>query len=83
MAGPGSKALLFATLLALGTDVAVPRPSWVSYAAQATLIGATAHFVPTVPGEGGSCDPGRAGGGSPRQPARWPAYRCGARHAAG
>jgi aspartate aminotransferase len=57
VAGPGSKALLFATLLALGTDVAVPRPSWVSYAAQAMLIGATAHFVPTVPGEGGSCDP--------------------------
>ena len=57
VAGPGSKALLFATLLALGTDVAVPRPSWVSYAAQATLIGATAHFVPTVAGEGGCCDP--------------------------
>jgi aspartate aminotransferase len=57
VAGPGSKALLFATLLALGTDVAVPRPSWVSYAAQAMLIGTTAHFVPTVPGEGGSCDP--------------------------
>ncbi len=30
VAGPGSKALLFATLLALGSDVAVPRPSWVS-----------------------------------------------------
>jgi aspartate aminotransferase len=57
VAGPGSKALLFATLLALGTDVAVPRPSWVSYAAQATLVGATAHFVPAVAGEGGSCDP--------------------------
>jgi aspartate aminotransferase len=57
VAGPGSKALLFATLLALRSDVAVPRPSWVSYAAQAMLIGATAHFVPTVPGEGGSCDP--------------------------
>lgn len=56
VAGPGSKSLLFAILLALGTDIAVPRPSWVSYAAQATLIGATAHFVPTVPGEG-SCDP--------------------------
>jgi aspartate aminotransferase len=57
VAGPGSKALLFATLLAVGTDVAVPRPSWVSYAAQATLAGATAHFVPGVTGEGGSCDP--------------------------
>ena len=57
VAGPGSKALLFGTLLALGADVAVPRPSWVSYAAQATLVGVTPHFVPVAPGEGGSCDP--------------------------
>ena len=35
-AGPGSKALLFGLLLAIGTDVAVPQPSWVSYAAQAS-----------------------------------------------
>jgi aspartate aminotransferase len=56
VAGPGSKALLFATLLALGTDVAVPRPSWVSYAAQATMVGAVPHFVRAVPGEGGICD---------------------------
>jgi aspartate aminotransferase len=57
VAGPGSKALLFGVLLALGTDIAVPRPSWVSYAAQATLVGVTPHFVAAVPGEGGSCDP--------------------------
>ncbi len=57
VAGPGSKALLFGILLALGTDIAVPRPSWVSYAAQATLVGVTPHFVAAVPGEGGSCDP--------------------------
>jgi len=57
VAGPGSKALLFATLLALDTDVAVPQPSWVSYAAQATLTGVTPHFVPAVAGEGGVCDP--------------------------
>jgi aspartate aminotransferase len=57
IAGPGSKALLFGTLLALDTDIAVPRPSWVSYAAQATLVGAEPHFVPAVPGEGGICDP--------------------------
>ena len=56
VAGPGSKALLFATLLALGMDIAVPRPSWVSYAAQATLVGAAPHFVQAVPGEGGICD---------------------------
>src|SRR5215469_2357850 len=33
--GPGSKPLLYGLLLAIGADVAVPRPSWVSYAAQA------------------------------------------------
>jgi aspartate aminotransferase len=55
--GPGSKALLFGLLLAIGGDVAVPRPSWVSYAAQATMIGVRPHFVATPPGEGGICDP--------------------------
>jgi aspartate aminotransferase len=56
LAGPGSKALLFGLLLALGTDVAMPRPSWVSYAAQARLAGLAAQFVPAAPGEGGICD---------------------------
>ena len=56
MAGPGSKALLFGILLALRTDVALAKPSWVSYAAQATLTGVVPHFVPTVPGQGGVCD---------------------------
>jgi aspartate aminotransferase len=55
--GPGSKPLLFGLLLALGNDVAVPRPSWVSYAAQAAMIGARPHFVPAAPGEGGIPDP--------------------------
>jgi aspartate aminotransferase len=55
--GPGSKPLLYALLLAIGADVAVPRPSWVSYAAQASLIGVRPHFVPAAPGEGGICDP--------------------------
>jgi aspartate aminotransferase len=54
--GPGSKALLFGLLLAIGSDVAVPQPSWVSYAAQASMIGVHPHFVPTAPGEGGVCD---------------------------
>ena len=57
VAGPGSKALLYGTMLALRTGIAVPRPSWVSYAAQATLCGVTPHFVPAAPGEGGVCDP--------------------------
>jgi aspartate aminotransferase len=59
--GPGSKPLLFGLLLAIGADVAVPRPSWVSYAAQASLIGVRPHFVPAAPGEGGICDPAALG----------------------
>ena len=59
--GPGSKPLLFGLLLATGADVVVPRPSWVSYAAQASLIGVRPHFVPAAPGEGGICDPAALG----------------------
>jgi aspartate aminotransferase len=59
--GPGSKPLIFALLMAVGADVAVPKPSWVSYAAQADLLGAHCHFVPAAPGEGGICDPGLLG----------------------
>ncbi len=55
--GPGSKALLFGLLLNLGADVAIPRPSWVSYAAQASLTGIRPVYVPIVPGEGGVPDP--------------------------
>src|SRR5262245_45017381 len=55
--GPGSKPLLFGLLLAIGGDVALPRPSWVSYDAQAALIGVRAHLVPAPPGEGGIPDP--------------------------
>ncbi|HEX7270230.1 MAG TPA: aminotransferase class I/II-fold pyridoxal phosphate-dependent enzyme, partial [Streptosporangiaceae bacterium] len=57
ISGPGSKPLLFGLLLAIGEDVAVPKPSWVSYAAQAALSGARPHFVPVPAGEGGVCDP--------------------------
>jgi len=59
--GPGSKPLIFGLLLAIGGDVIVPRPSWVSYAAQASLVGARPHFVPAAPGEGGICDPAALG----------------------
>jgi aspartate aminotransferase len=55
--GPGSKPLLYGLLLALGTDVAVARPSWVSYAAQAAMTGGRAYFVPTPPEQGGVPDP--------------------------
>jgi aspartate aminotransferase len=56
--GPGSKALLFGLLAAIGGDVAVTRPSWVSYAAQASLAGHVAHYVP---GSGGVPDAGDLG----------------------
>jgi aspartate aminotransferase len=55
--GPGSKALLFALALVIGGTVAIPRPSWVSYAAHARLLGMRAHPVPAAAGEGGICDP--------------------------
>jgi aspartate aminotransferase len=55
--GPGSKALLFALMLAIGGDVAIPRPSWVSYTAHARLLGIRAHPLPVAAGEGGICDP--------------------------
>jgi aspartate aminotransferase len=57
VAGPGSKPLLYALLHAIGGDVVVPQPSWVSYAAQTRLNGSRPIFVPTVPGQGGVPDP--------------------------
>ena len=44
--GPGSKALLYGLVAAIGGDIAVTQPSWVSYAAQASLAGVTAHLIP-------------------------------------
>jgi aspartate/methionine/tyrosine aminotransferase len=55
--GPGSKALLFGLLLALGGDVVLPMPSWVSYAAQAEIVGVRPILLPPPPGEGGVPDP--------------------------
>ncbi|MQA93366.1 MAG: aminotransferase class I/II-fold pyridoxal phosphate-dependent enzyme [Streptosporangiales bacterium] len=55
--GPGSKPLLYGLLLAIGGDVVVPGPSWVSYAAQARLAGREPIFVPTPPGQGGVPEP--------------------------
>ena len=55
--GPGSKPLLYGILMAIGGDVAIPSPSWVSYAAQAHLLGVKPLLVPTRPNEGGVPDP--------------------------
>ncbi|GHH65919.1 aminopeptidase [Streptosporangium violaceochromogenes] len=57
--GPGSKALLYGLLPAIGGDIVLPAPSWVSYAAQADLAGARVLRVPAPPGEGGVPDPER------------------------
>ena len=59
VAAPGSKPLLYAVLQAVGGTIALPRPSWVSYAAQASLLGLPVVGVPTLPGEGGVPDPDR------------------------
>ncbi|MFC4057131.1 pyridoxal phosphate-dependent aminotransferase [Planomonospora corallina] len=57
--GPGSKPLLYGLLLAIGGDVVLPVPSWVSYAAQAELAGTRSLPVAALPGEGGAPDPDR------------------------
>jgi aspartate aminotransferase len=71
---PGSKPLLFALLAAIDGDVVLPRPSWVSYAAQAALLGRRVVWVPVPPQAGGVPDPealeaalrrARASGGRP------------------
>jgi aspartate aminotransferase len=56
VAGPGSKALLFGLVKAIGGDVALTQPSWVSYAAQTALAGVRARLVP---GEAGVPDAAR------------------------
>ena len=55
--GPGSKPLLYALLMAIGGDVAIAAPSWVSYAAQAQILGREPLLVPTLPGQGGVPNP--------------------------
>ena len=54
---PGSKARLFALLSILPGDVVLPRPSWVSYAAQAALAGKRVWHAPIGAEAGGLPDP--------------------------
>jgi aspartate aminotransferase len=54
---PGSKALLYALLSVLPGDVVLPRPSWVSYAAQAALAGKRVIDVPIAADAGGVPEP--------------------------
>ncbi len=60
--GPGSKALLFALMLSLEGDVVLPRPAWVSYAAQARLARKRIVWVPIPAEAGGLPDPERIRG---------------------
>lgn len=54
---PGSKALLFALLAAVDGDLVLPQPAWVSYEAQAALVGKRVVRVPIPPECGGIPDP--------------------------
>jgi aspartate aminotransferase len=55
---PGSKPLLYAAMATLAGDVVLPRPSWVSYAAQAAVLGRRVIGVP-INQTGGIPDPAR------------------------
>lgn len=55
--GPGSKPLLLAVLAALGGPVVLPRPSWLTYAAQAQVLGVDVEWVDAPDGLGGVTDP--------------------------
>lgn len=54
---PGSKPLLFGLVAALDGDVVLPRPSWVSYAAQSAFVGRRVVRVPAPAEAGGVPDP--------------------------
>jgi len=45
--GPGSKSIIYALQMVLDADLFLPTPSWVSYAPQATLLGARHHYIPS------------------------------------
>ena len=45
--GPGSKELMFILQLVYYGDLVIPKPSWVSYAPQARIIGRNVHWVDT------------------------------------
>lgn len=50
--GPGSKALIYALLLALDGQLFLPTPSWVSYLPQARLAMKAVHQIPASPADG-------------------------------
>ncbi len=46
MVGPGSKSLIFAIQMALGSALILPTPSWVSYRPQAEMLGLPCRYLP-------------------------------------
>lgn len=59
MLGPGSKSLTLAILAAIGGDVVIPRPSWVTYDPQVRLVGRSAIPIDIPVVCGGVPDPDR------------------------
>jgi aspartate aminotransferase len=59
MVTPGSKAALYALLTVLPGDLVLPRPSWVSYAAQGHLLGKRIVWWDVPRSAGGIPDPAR------------------------
>lgn len=53
---PGSKPLLFALIASLPGSLVLPKPAWVSYAAQAAFVGKSTVRVPIHGDFGGVCD---------------------------
>jgi len=49
--GPGSKTLIFDSLVSLVGPLFLPAPSWVSYQHQGRLLGKEVHFIKTKPGD--------------------------------
>ncbi len=47
LVGPGSKELMFLLQLVYEGELAIPAPSWVSYAPQARIVGRRIHWLPT------------------------------------
>ena len=54
--GPGSKSLLYALVMALGEELILTQPSWVSYAPQAHILGKPVLWVPLLPEHGYQLD---------------------------
>ncbi len=50
--GPGSKALLFNTMMSLKGPLFLPTPCWVSYDEHAHILGKRVHYIKTESSEG-------------------------------